>query len=148
MTKPFTGKHMAAILFAGFGIVFAVNFSMASLATRGFGGVVVENSYVASQKYNGWLEEARRQKMTGWDAQVTRTDGNRLSVMTQDTPEDVVVTAIARHPLGHEPDQDLTFERVGDNQYVSVDPMGDGRRIVRLHIRSGAQERVIETDVR
>ncbi len=40
----FTGKHMAATMVGGFGIVIAVNFYMASLATSGFGGVVVENA--------------------------------------------------------------------------------------------------------
>ncbi|MEO1221410.1 MAG: FixH family protein [Pseudomonadota bacterium] len=33
--KPFTGKHMAAILVAGFGVVVAVNFTMASYAVGG-----------------------------------------------------------------------------------------------------------------
>ena len=40
MQRPFTGKHMAAILVGGFAIVIAVNFYMASLAVGGFGGVV------------------------------------------------------------------------------------------------------------
>ena len=38
MQRPFTGKHMAAILVGGFAIVIAVNFYMASLAVGGFGG--------------------------------------------------------------------------------------------------------------
>ena len=44
MTRRFTGYHMTAILLAFFGIVVAVNLVMATLATRTFGGVVVENS--------------------------------------------------------------------------------------------------------
>jgi len=42
--KPFTGRHMLAVLVGFFGVVIAVNFIMASYATSTFGGVVVENS--------------------------------------------------------------------------------------------------------
>ncbi len=52
----FTGKHMLGVMIAGFGIVAAVNFYMASLAVGGFHGIVVENSYVASQKFNDWID--------------------------------------------------------------------------------------------
>ena len=58
MTRQFTGRHMLAILIAFFGTVIAVNMVMAVLATRTFGGLVVENSYVATRQFNGWLEQA------------------------------------------------------------------------------------------
>ena len=60
--KRITGRTMTAILCAFFGVVIAVNILMATIATRTFGGVVVENSYVASQEYNGWLAQSRRQR--------------------------------------------------------------------------------------
>ena len=50
-----TGRHVAAIFIGFFAIVIAVNMLMASYAIGGFGGTVVDNSYVASQKFNGWL---------------------------------------------------------------------------------------------
>ena len=58
MTRNFSGKHMAIILVSFFGVVIVVNLVMARLAVSTFGGVVVENSYVASQEFNRWLEEA------------------------------------------------------------------------------------------
>jgi hypothetical protein len=57
--RPFTGRHMAMIMIAFFGVVIAVNVLMARFAVSTFGGVVVENSYVASQHFNRWLDEAR-----------------------------------------------------------------------------------------
>ena len=33
-----------------------------------FGGIVVENSYVASQEFNGWLEEARQSDGAGLES--------------------------------------------------------------------------------
>ena len=55
MRREFTGRDMAKILVAGFGLVVAVNFGMATIAARSFSGTVVDNSYIASQKFNGWL---------------------------------------------------------------------------------------------
>ena len=67
MRKEFTGRHMAAILVAGFGVVIAVNLMMARFAVSTFGGVVVENSYVASQEFNTWLERAAQSRAIGWE---------------------------------------------------------------------------------
>jgi nitrogen fixation protein FixH len=51
----FTGRHMAITIVGFFLVVIVVNLAMARMATSTFGGVVVENSYVASQHYNRWL---------------------------------------------------------------------------------------------
>lgn len=64
-TNPFTGKRMTAIFVAGFGIVIAVNLTMAMMAVGSFHGTVVDNSYVASQHYNGWLKQAAASKALG-----------------------------------------------------------------------------------
>ena len=80
--KPFrfTGKHMLAIMVVFFGVVIAVNILMARLATQTFSGVVVDNSYVASQHYNSWLDEAAKEKALGWKASVERRADGRLLV--------------------------------------------------------------------
>jgi nitrogen fixation protein FixH len=54
--RTFTGWHMALILIGFFAVVVGVNLLMARFASSTFGGVVVENSYVASQQFNGWLK--------------------------------------------------------------------------------------------
>ena len=56
---PFTGRHMLAVVFAFFAAIIAVNLVMAFLATGTFPGLVVKNSYVASQGYNQRLAETR-----------------------------------------------------------------------------------------
>ncbi|MEC7952654.1 MAG: FixH family protein, partial [Pseudomonadota bacterium] len=66
MKREFTGKHAAAIIVTGFAIIIAVNLFMATLAVRGFGGVIVENSYVAGQEFNDWLDAAEEQEALGW----------------------------------------------------------------------------------
>lgn len=147
MTKKFTGRHMAAILIAFFGVIIAVNLTMATFATRTFGGTVVANSYVASQKYNGWLAAARAQEALGWASQVTLGDDRRvrIAVTKGDQPLAVEVEGFARHPLGREGEVPLRFMVEGEG-LVADAPLPAGRWLVHLLIRHGGDEaRLIET---
>ncbi len=64
----FTGRRMLATLLGFFGVVVIVNLTMAYFAETTWTGLVVENSYVASQEYNGFIAAERRQEKLGWDA--------------------------------------------------------------------------------
>ena len=57
--RPFTGRHMALIMVSFFLVVIGVNVFMAVLANRSWTGLVVQNSYVASQHFNA--ETAKRE---------------------------------------------------------------------------------------
>ena len=63
MTKELTGRHVFAITAAAFGIIIAVNVTMAVNAVQTFPGLEVKNSYVASQQF-----QTRRdaQEELGW----------------------------------------------------------------------------------
>lgn len=132
-----TGRKVTAIFVVFFGIVMAVNFTMAHFASSTFGGVVVENSYVASQNYNKWLDEAAAEKKLGWSAAVTRLPDNRVALRFTGAPDDLVVTGVARHPLGYAPDQALTFARAADGAFVSDKAVAPGRWLVRLTAQAG-----------
>lgn len=134
--KPFTGKHMTLILVAGFTVIVGVNVLMATLASRTFGGIVVENSYVASQKFNTWLDEARREEALGWEVAVARRGDGRLQLELTGAPEDAQVLAEARHPLGHKPDQALTFARTADGTWASDAVLPEGRWTLRLRVET------------
>ena len=132
-----TGRKVTAIFVVFFGIVMAVNFTMAHFASSTFGGVVVENSYVASQNYNKWLDEAAAEKKLGWSAAATRLPDNRVALSFTGAPDDLAVTGVARHPLGHAPDQALTFARAADGAFVSDSAVAPGRWLVRLTAQAG-----------
>lgn len=137
--KRITGRHAAAALIAFFGVVIGVNVIMAVFAVRTFGGVVVENSYLASQKYNGWLEAARKQEQLGW-AIKPGLDAQRHIVVSVDV-DGAQVTGFARHPLGRESDVPLTF----DGAQRSAQALPPGRWAVHLLVRRGGDEaRLIE----
>jgi nitrogen fixation protein FixH len=50
--KPFNGIHMLIIMIGFFGVVFAANMTMVYFASSSWTGLVVQNSYVASQEFN------------------------------------------------------------------------------------------------
>lgn len=144
MTKNFTGKHMFLILFAGFGVVMAVNFGMAALASRSFSGVVVENSYVASQQFNEWLDNAEQQEALGWEAKIGRDEAGRLMVETAGVPEGATVSAEIRRPLGAHETSELALASNGRGYFSSAKPIEGGRWIVRLLIAAGEDRYAVE----
>ncbi len=148
MPRKFTGYHMTAIMMGFFGVVIAVNLTMARYATSTFGGIVVENTYVASQEFNGWLEEAKRQQALGWDAVTTWRPDNRLAVRLSGVPEGAAVSATARHPLGRLPDHELMFEPTGEDRFLSTNALPDGRWLLRLEVVAGGREWRREEEMR
>ncbi len=140
MTRRFTGWHFTAIITAFFGVVVTVNMTMAVLAVRTFGGVVVENSYVASQEYNRWLVEARRQERLGWKIAPALDPSRHVTVAT--SVAGVAVSGFARHPLGREDDIPLRF----GHDMRSDRALPPGRWAVHLLVRKGRDEaRLIAT---
>ena len=64
--REFTGWHMLAVVCAFFGVTIVANIVMALAATGTFPGLVVENSYVASQHYDELIAKSRAQDRQGW----------------------------------------------------------------------------------
>ena len=73
--RQFTGYHMLFAMVAFFGVIIAVNITLAFVASSSWTGFVVENSYVASQHFNEKLVEGREQAALGWTSQLTIADG-------------------------------------------------------------------------
>lgn len=134
MTQRFTGWHMTAILVAFFAVVIVVNFTMAVYASTTFGGLVVENSYVASQDFNRWLGEAKTEDRLGWQAVTTRQPDGRLAVTVTNAPADARLQVLAWHPLGTLPDRELRFDPLGAGRYLSREALPQGRWSLRLNL--------------
>ena len=140
MTRRFTGWHFTAIICAFFGVVISVNVTMAVLATRTFGGVVVENGYVASQEYNRWLAQARKQERLGWAIKPSLDEARHVRVSLN--LDGAQVSGTAQHPLGRAPDVPLTF----DSNLRSREVLPRGRWMVHLIVRRGRDEaQVVES---
>jgi nitrogen fixation protein FixH len=137
MNGEFTGRRMAMILVAFFGVIILVNLTMARLAMSTFGGVVVENSYVASQEFNRWLDAAEADRALGWEAALVRRPDGRVGLELSGAPAGIEVSAHARHPLGRLPDESLTFAAEGGGRFVSREVLPPGRWTVRIEARNG-----------
>lgn len=146
MNRPFTGYHMLGGMVAFMSVVFAVNFYMAHEATSTFGGVVVENSYVASQEFNKWLDEANAEKKLGWTARVARGGDGKVHVALNGVPADAQVSAVARHPLGHFPDVPLKFAPSATG-FVSDVALAPERWRVRVTVKADGKTWRNEQDV-
>ena len=94
---PLTGGHVLAIVALFFGTVIAVNGVMAWLATGSFPGMVVKNSYVASQQYNARIAAERALAAQGIRAAVTTT-GGYLHFELRDPTGRALTVSIPRGP--------------------------------------------------
>ncbi len=141
MIKPFTGWHMAGILCTFFGIVIAVNFYMARAAISTFGGTVVDNSYVASQKFNGWLATARSQDRLGWETELSLDPARHVVLAVQKGGAALTglsSSGVASHPLGRAPQIVLDFAADSSGALRSRQALPQGRWLVHVSIRKGA----------
>lgn len=125
---PFTGKHMLAVILAFFGVIIAVNVVMAIAATGTFPGLVVANSYVASQNYNDLLASGRAQADAGWRMEIAAPDG-RLEVSLAGRAgtfsSGLAVTALAGRPSSVQSDRNIALaEREQKYRAAGILPPG------------------------
>lgn len=135
--RPFTGRHATAIIVSFFAVVIAVNVLMARLAVSTFGGIVVENSYVASQHYNTWLDEAAKEKALGWQAGIDREGGDAVVTLADAANRPIIgakVSIDAVHPLGRVPDHGLAVREIAPGRYAA--PLVAGRWRLRIAVRA------------
>ena len=69
-----SGKHVAAMFISGFGLIIAVNLTLAWNAVQTFPGLEVKNSYVASQTFDA---DRAAQLALDWDVSAY-LQGNQL----------------------------------------------------------------------
>ena len=139
MNSPLTGKRMTGIFVLFFGVVIAVNVVMAYYASSTFVGIVVENSYVASQEFNRWLDEAAAEKALGWSATVERRGDGRIAATVHGPGPGAVLGGSAWHPLGKLADRELHFMAQGQGRFISTEALPEGRWTLRLDLRDGTK---------
>lgn len=136
--KKFTGRHATMMIVAFFAVVVGVNMVMARFALSTFSGTVVDNSYVASQKYNDWLEQARQQAAHGWTVSPAVRKAGKASInITADDGaflDGATITALAEHPVGRAEPFDIRFIQTGAAEYRSIQTLPAGRWKLKIII--------------
>ena len=118
-----------------FGVIIAVNITMATMASTTWTGLVVKNSYVASQKYNQQLEHAKALQDAGLRSDLSYYDGelifslkgksgNRLNIKN-------LVADIGR-PAFEQEDRKLSFLPGQNNSYKLAINLAPGEWIVSI----------------
>ena len=96
MTREFTGWHMLGLMVGGFGIIIAVNLTLAYNAVATFPGLETRNSYVVSQAFEA---DRAAQNALRWDVEASIVDGT-LTVAIADADGNPVQAAVTRATLG------------------------------------------------
>jgi nitrogen fixation protein FixH len=125
----FTGKHMLLVAIAFFGVIIAVNVTMAVLSATSWTGLVVQNSYVASQEFEEKRLAHLKQQAAGWQSDFSYAPGVvRLAVNdgAGNPVEFGEVKVLLNRPVGGHDDQSLTLGRAPDGGYVASTTLAEG----------------------
>ncbi|UCI08772.1 FixH family protein [Mesorhizobium sp. B1-1-8] len=120
--REFTGRHMLLTIVAFFGVVIGVNVTMATLAGTSWTGLVVENTYVASQQFNEKAKEGRAQAALGWTGKLTIAAGEVRYGLRDAAGKPVPIHSVKvlfRHPAYEAQDQAVILSAVSANPDAS-----------------------------
>lgn len=118
--RVFTGWHMLALLVGFFGVVIAVNVTLAVSSATSWPGLTVENSYVASQEFQDRLDAARAQHALGWTSRFTYVGGIAHFEIDDGAGKPLelgTVTLAVNRPVGTHGEQVLELARIADGTY-------------------------------
>jgi len=131
----FTGWHMLLSMLAFFGVIISVNVTMAVLAGHSWTGLVVKNSYVASQHFNEDLAEARRQAARGWTSKLVYGEQQFAFTLKDRDGQPVVLDDLkvsVGRPASEMQDRTVALRHVGDGGYRGDVALGPGIWMVRI----------------
>ncbi|WP_113448534.1 FixH family protein [Rhizobium cremeum] len=131
----FTGWHMFAILVAFFGTIITVNMTMAYYASSTWSGLVVQNTYIASQEFNGKAAAIRDMLATGIKSKLEVKAGRIAYTLTLPGDQPVIadeVTAHFKRPVGEKQDFTVTLVPAGNGLYVADHEVAHGHWIVEM----------------
>ncbi len=135
MTRTIKGWHVLSVFVMAFGIIIAVNLTLAWQAIRTFPGLEVANSYVASQTFDA---ERDAQTALDWDVSAT-LQGNdlRLRILQDGTAiAPLIESAVFGRATSVQRDQTPDFVFDGTALVALIDGGGDGNWNLRLRARA------------
>lgn len=128
--RRFTGYHMILVMVAFFGTIITVNMIMAWHATHSWTGLVVKNSYVASQHFNEVTAQKQAQIAMGWQSSVTY-ENDRMVLQIADKNnakiDNAIVTAAVGRPAHEQLDRILQFAETTPGTYAVDETLEPGQ---------------------
>ncbi|MFC4626039.1 FixH family protein [Daeguia caeni] len=142
-SRGFTGWHMLGTMIAFFGTIIIANFTMAYFAAHSWSGLVVENSYVASQEFNEKAEAGKQQAALGWQVNAALDNGDFVYTITDKMGAPVRVnggTVEFKHPVGDVHDTRAVLEVRGEGILGTSIDLADGSWIMEINADAGLNE--------
>ena len=133
----FTGRHMLLAIVGFFGVIISVNVGMAVVSSVSWTGLVVQNSYVASQEFEEKRLAHTAQQQAGWRASLSYADGTALlSVVDADGKAIDLGSPVLQinRPVGGHDDQQVAFSRRPDGVYTGPVTLGPGVWEARVNV--------------
>ncbi|AXV17997.1 cation transporter (plasmid) [Neorhizobium sp. SOG26] len=129
----FTGWHMIGVMVLFFGTIISVNVYMAYNAVTSWSGLVAQNTYVASQQFNGKAAEARALAASGVVGTLL-IDGSDIRFEISH-PDDGLVAAdelvlAFKRPVGEHQDFELDLVPVSQGVFTTQHEVLPGEWIV------------------
>ncbi len=134
---PFTGRHMLIIMIAFFAVVIGVNLTLAVFASKSWTGLVVKNSYVASQDFEKNRAEHAAQIARGWQARIAVEKGFLHLALKDDAGDPIEraeVTAALKGVMFDRDDQIVTLPALPNGGYGLPVKLHAGNWIAELHV--------------
>lgn len=128
-TREFTGWHMLGVLFLFFGTIIGVNLVLAWFAATSWTGLVVKNSYVASQQFNENTTERLKGARLGWAAHADYAGGIFSVELVSADAAPVRVDAIKAtigHPATNRDDRTIELVASGGGRYEGATELASG----------------------
>ncbi|MEM0989077.1 MAG: FixH family protein [Pseudomonadota bacterium] len=141
MERPLTGRKVLAIALGAFGIIIAANMTMLYSALGSFPGLVVKNSYVASQK---WNDRLAAQQALGWQAEIAHQD-DMLTIALTDRDGNAVTDPDLEVTVGRPTTdvQDRLLRLAADGQgYRTPLKLGPGQWLIEARTTDGPAYRI------
>lgn len=135
MERKFTGWHMLAFVLLFFGTIISVNIYMATMAITSWTGLVVKNSYVASQEFNEKLAASDAQAALHLQVNLTYREGELIFSLLDSDSRPILMTDVIialTRPIGVTLDRTLTLSPKGDG-YSVVEELPAGVWNVVIH---------------
>lgn len=148
--RPITGAHVLIGLLLFFGVIFAVNAVMVTVALRTMPGTEVKSAYEASQRFNRELDAAEAQDQLGWQVDVTtaRMRAGALAVELRDRSgaplAGLEVLARIERPTDAKLDQRVKLFAEGAGRYVAEFPaLAAGQWLLTIEARESGARRFL-----
>ncbi|WP_339631357.1 FixH family protein [uncultured Sneathiella sp.] len=154
--KRLTGRHVAIMLAAFFGLMFAVNGVFVYFALGSFSGVSEKDAYKRGLSYNQEIDHHTRQLARNWHSEInfmqTGASQGTLTLDIRDKDgkalEDLRIVATIRRPVVDSTDQEASLLYGGEDYIADLTLGGPGQWDVSILAYGGGYEEPYRLDKR